>query len=489
MWPIIQPGRALVWGPHLDVVCWALEQLAFGNIEGNELVINIPPRHLKSVTVSQAFPAWLWLYAPWVQTIGLAGAETIAVRDTKNMRRIIQSPRYRELKDFAMKFLGEYHSGQTWELASDQNQKMRFENDAGGHRIGLAAGAQITGDGADLFIVDDPIDAKKATEGGHESIMATMATMIERWGGVWDSRKNDPKRSIRVVIMQRLHEADLSGWLLANGWPSVVLPTEYNPDHPFRCELDWRTVPGELLFDERLGKKQVSRMKAPGGWSKEAYAAQHDQLPSPKGGGFFPKALWKHYTEGTRRLGQDLRRRGKIIASYDCANKEGVNNAYSVAHIMGKFMLTPTIYMLDESRGKWELPGLVKFFDRIDRDWSPHMHVIEDAANGTALLQLKSRTHRCESISPQLHGGKIVRAGYSKRRLVDGTLLLPPKGSFPWVEGIIREHALFPSGKTKDRVDATSQGCLYFDVVDQVAGRSATDGLAWIGKIQAKLFG
>jgi len=483
MWPVLQPGRALIWGWHLDIVCWSLEQLSYGNIEGNELVICIPPRHLKSITVAEAFPAWLWLYAPWVQTLGVSAAEKIAVRDTKAMRRLVQHPRYQELASFAREFLGPFHSGDSWTIASDQNQKMRFENTAGGYRIGLAAGAQITGDGADLFIVDDPIDAKAATEGGHEVIMANMAKVIERWGGVWHSRLNDPKRSIRVVIMQRLHEADLAGWLLSTGTPGVVLPTEYNPAHPNVCEFDWREEEGELLFPERLGDAEIKRMRRPGGWSKEAYAAQHDQLPSPSGGGFFTEDSWRFISNPAPEIAAHARKRGRLIASYDCANKEGKRNSFSVCHVMAKFFLSPKVYVLDEYRGKWELPGLVKTFDRVEEEWRPHVHVIEDAQNGTALLQLKSKSARCHSVSPQLFGGKTTRAGYTQRRLEDGTLEIPPPGSRPWVRGLIKEHANFPSGRYKDRVDSIAQGCLYFDVIEQRAGGSASKGLQWIADL------
>jgi len=483
VWPILNPGRALIWGQHLDVVCYALEQLAFGNIEGNELVINIPPRSLKSVTVSQCFPAWIWLYAPWVQTLGVASGEKIAVRDTKAMRRLVSHPKYDTLKDFAVQYLGTHSYGSTWEITQDQNQKMRFENTAGGHRVGLAAGAAITGEGADLFIVDDPIDAKKAIEGGRESIMATMAETIERYGGVWHSRLNDPKRSIRVTIMQRLHEADLSGWLLEQGVASIVLPTEYNPNHPYLCDLDWRKEKGELLIPDRLGAEEIRNIKRM--WAPEHYAAQHDQLPTPMGGGQFPSDRWRFYIEHPRLIWNRVRRGGKVIATYDVANKVGERNAYSVVYVLAKDPLTRTIYVLAEYRGQWEYPALAKMMDHVHAEWSPSVHVIEDAANGTTLIQSKRRQYKIEAILPQQWGGKESRANYTQMRQTDGTIELPERET--WTQELIQEHTSFPRGNYADRVDALAQGCLYYDVIDAPAS-STTNGLSWLKQIGTKSF-
>ena len=481
VWPILNPGRTLVWGQHLDVVCYALEQLAFGNIEGNELVINIPPRSLKSVTVSQCFPAWIWLYAPWVQTLGVASGEKIAVRDTKAMRRLVSHPKYMSLKDFALEYLGPHGYGDTWRITEDQNQKMRFENTAGGHRVGLAAGAAITGEGADLFIVDDPIDAKKAIEGGREAIMSTMAETIERYGGVWHSRLNDPKRSIRVTIMQRLHEADLSGWLLEQGVASIVLPTEYNPNHPNLCDLDWRKEKGELLIPDRLGQDEIKTIKRT--WAPEHYAAQHDQLPTPMGGGQFPSNRWRFYTDHPRLVWNRVRKGGKVIASYDVANKVGERNAYSVIYVLAKDPVTRVIYVLAEYRGQWEYPALAKMMDRVQEEWSPAVHVVEDAANGTTLIQSKRRQYRIETVQPQQWGGKESRANYTQMRQAEGSIELPEREA--WTQDLIQEHTTFPRGNYADRVDALAQGCLYFDVIDLPAS-SSTNGLSWLKQIGSK---
>ena len=481
VWPILNPGRGLVWGPHLDVVCYALEQLLFGNIEGNELVINIPPRSLKSVSVSQCMPAWAWLYAPWIQTLGVASGEKIAVRDTKAMRRLVSHPKYTGLVEFAREYLGPYGYESVWKITEDQNQKMRFETTAGGHRVGLAAGAAITGEGADIFIVDDPIDAKKAIEGGREVIMGAMVETIERYGGVWHSRLNDPKRSVRVTIMQRLHEADLSGWLLEQGVANIVLPTEYNPDHPHRCDLDWRKERGELLIPERLGKNEIATIRRT--WAPEHYAAQHDQLPTPMGGGMFPSDRWRYYTEHPRVVWHRMRKGGKVIASYDIANKVGERNAYSVIYILAKANLTRTVYVLAEYRGQWEYPALEHMIQQVQEEWQPAVHVIEDAANGTSLIQSKKHRYKIEPVSPAAWGGKETRACYTQSHHADGTLEIPERE--PWAAGLVQEHATFPRGNYADRVDALAQGCLYFDVIDVQSG-SATNGLEWLRVIGSR---
>lgn len=470
MWPVVHPGDPLLWGPHIDVVCWGLEQLAFGNIEGNVLVINIPPRHLKSEIVSRCFPAWLWLHSPWLKIMSLSTSDRVATNDTKGMRALVQSDRFKELVEFAAKLFGDNSHG-IWKLTHDQNQKTRFENTLSGKRIGLAAGADVIGEGADVQIVDDPIDSKDATEGAPDAISARMIETINRWGGVWDSRLNNPETSIRVVIMQRLHEMDLAGWLLARGTPSIVLPTEFNPNHPYLSELDWRTTPGELLFEERLGPRKVAEMKGDdkkdGTWTKDHYAAQHGQLPVAQGGNMFPKEKWRHYTESPQDLLVRAWKRGRVITSWDCANKVTARAKFTSVHTMVRFLLAPDIYITHENREKLESPGQLALFDKLARERKPHVQVVELAGNGITLCQSRKGQKICE-FNPGEFGGKEQRATFTQNRLSQGTIWLPSAATSPWAEDFKTEHEFFPRGQYCDRVDSTSQGVVYLDAVDPV---------------------
>ena len=509
MWPHLVPGRELVWGKHLDIVCYGLECLAFGTVPNNELVINIPPRSLKSVTVAQAFPAWLWLYRPSLQVLTISTGDRIITQNNRAIRRVVESDRYQELVAFARDFLRESVDVPHWEISGDQNEKRRFENTAGGICQGLPAGADVIGIGADLLIVDDPIDSKDVKNKSPDAIAAELYAIIDNYGGTWDSRLNDPERSCRVTIMQRLALHDLAGFLLdgiedgngkrrGGGVEGIVLPTEYDPDHPHACALDWRTQAGELLFPERLGPKKLAKIKAT--WDLTEYAAQHGQRPIPKGGLQFPVDGWTFYGDHPRTIAKmAVESGGFVFTSYDCANKIGVRNAYTVACVFAYVPPTPDypigrLYLLHVERVQVEYTGLEAVYLGTRKAWKPAFDLVEDAGNGITLLQsyVGKPGHNMIAVSPHEFGGKEVRANRTSARLGrvgkdgnrrDVSFFLP--ADQPFTADFITEHSHFPKGHYADQVDATSQGVLYIDVIrgtDQDGDTSDVDFLRTLAR-------
>lgn len=462
MWPVLHPGRPFKRGWHIDAVCFGLEQLAYGRVEGHELLINIPPRMLKSIIVNVCFPAWVWLHSPWAQIMGVSGSDNVAKRDNRRMRTLILSGRYQRLIETAVELLNSHGRGpgEVWSLTKDQNQKQRFENSHGGQRYALAAGAKITGEGMHLQLVDDMTDAKAATEGTPEQITSRLAQDVERYDAVLSTRMNDPGRNPRVVIMQRLHEADLSGAMLARGVPHIVLPMEYNENHPYRFPLDPRTKPGELLLASHYPPDVVAKMKREeGGLGVYGYAAQAQQLPAPMMGGMFDRECWSAYLEPPTQKAREIKMQGgQVYLSFDCAAKKGRTNAFSVALVVGH--LKRELYILGMYRKRVELPGLEAMHDQALEEWPGLIDevLIEDASNGTALLQTRGGT----AYHPQAHGGKVTRAGHSKAFQQSGRILVPQGRA--WVRVIVREHSLFPNGTYKDTVDALAQVALHVRV-------------------------
>jgi phage terminase large subunit-like protein len=489
MWPELVPGKSLVWGPHIDVVCYGLECLAFGQVSNNELVINIPPRHLKSVTVAQAFPAWLWLQNPSLQILTISTGDRVITQNNRGIRRVVESPRYRELVDFARSFLREFTDIPEWSLASDQNEKRRFENTAGGICQGLPAGADVIGIGADLIIIDDPIDTKEVKNKSPDAIAAELWKIIDNYGGTWDSRLNDPDRSCRVTIMQRLAVMDLAGFLLdgvedgtgkkrGGGVTGIVLPTEYDPDHPHVCSLDWRTEPGELLFPERFSAQKLAHLKTT--WDATEYAAQHAQRPVPKGGILFSLDGWTTYAEHPREIAKLANENGGFVfSSADVANKAGIRNAYTVIVVFAYLPPTPDypagrLFVLHVERAQVEYMGLDALYNTTRKSWRTAFDLVEDAANGVSLLQNYGPKpgHNAIAVSPYEFGGKEVRANHTLKRLGrvdthgirrDVSLFVPENAV--WLGDFKTEHAHFPRGTYADQVDATSQGVLYIDVI------------------------
>src|SRR5258707_11615896 len=209
-WPIVEPSTVLKWNWHIDAISEHLE--AVTNKQIQRLVINIPPGHMKSLIVSVFWPAWVWITKPEWKGLFSSYASELAIRDSVKCRTIIESDWYRQ----------GFQNG--WNLSADQNRKDFFQNTKQGFRISLSVGGKGTGFRGDAVIVDDPLNAADATS------KAIRDSTIAWWDQTMSSRLNDQATGARVIIMQRLHEDDLTGHvLLTGGWEHLCLPSEFEP--------------------------------------------------------------------------------------------------------------------------------------------------------------------------------------------------------------------------------------------------------------------
>src|ERR1700689_5300655 len=207
-WPIIEPSTPFVPGWHIDGIVDHLEAVTRGDIRN--LLINVPPRHMKSLLVSVLWPAWEWIQWPERRWLYSSYAATLSIRDSVKCRTLIESPWYQA------------RWADRYALASDQNTKTRFDNNRSGYRIATSVGGSATGEGGDRIVCDDPHNVQDA-----ESDSVRKATLV--WFDVvMSTRVNDPRTAAKVVVMQRCHQQDLSGHLLAQGgWEHLCLPAEY----------------------------------------------------------------------------------------------------------------------------------------------------------------------------------------------------------------------------------------------------------------------
>ncbi len=260
--PILEPGRAYTDTWHVDCVCDHLQALYDGDIK--RLIINIPPRTLKSVLVAQIFPAWCLAKAAHIQFIGVSYAHTLAERNVMGARKILTS-------DF---YLDSYPHVK---LSSDNNRKDFFTTDANGQYKGTGIGGTVTGFGADILLIDDPINPKEAMS---DTIRATASEEIR---ATLFSRFNDYEAGKLVMIMQRVHEADPSGELLAlGGYHHLKLPAEaVAPVKVFLGKKTWGMKQGELLTP-RLPIEALEELKLSLG--EYNYSGQYLQDPVPMGG-------------------------------------------------------------------------------------------------------------------------------------------------------------------------------------------------------------
>lgn len=274
-WPVVEPGKRFVPNWHIEVICEHLEAVTQEQIQ--LLLINIPPRHSKSTIVTVMWPMWEWIQRPYEQYLCASYAGKLSIRDSVKSRRLINSPWYQN------------NWGGKFQLTSDQNEKIRWENDKTGYRIATSVGGTATGEGGSRLILDDPHAALEA-----QSETPRNST-LDWFDNTWSTRLNEPKRDAMVTIMQRLHEDDVSGHILRDigGWEHLCIPAEW--DGVKRKSIlgyyDIRKKKDELLWPERVGPKELSKLKTLLG----VYGAsgQLQQDPSPAGGGIIKTEKFK----------------------------------------------------------------------------------------------------------------------------------------------------------------------------------------------------
>lgn len=410
-WPILEPGTPFQDNWHIESICDHLEAVSRGEI--TRLIINMPPRFMKSLLVSVLWPAWTWANFPERRFLTGSYAKDLATRDAVQARRLMESVWFKERFGFKFRF------------TSDQNVKTRYVNDKLGHRVTTSVDAAATGEGGDILVVDDPINAKEAN-----SQQARQAA-ITWWRETMSTRYNDPKTGAAVIVMQRLAEDDLTGYLLGEGgWEHLCFPMRYEKKHAKTTCLgfkDPRKKDGELLFPDRFDETATARLERELG--TYATAGQLQQRPTPRGGGVLKSEWFGRY----RVLPKIVKRR--IYG--DTAQKTAERNDYSVFECWG-LGEDGKIYLIDMIRGKWEAHELDK--KALDF-WSKHKPYdefkscpltkmkIEDKTSGTGLIQnLKKKGIPVEGI-PRTKD-KLTRAYDGQPFLEAGLVVVPEDAPF-----------------------------------------------------------
>src|SRR5690554_5345239 len=412
-------GTDLMRAAHQDLICAALERVIIGHTK--RLIINMPPRSGKTELAVVSFIAWCMGNWPHSHFIHASYSKRLAATNTYAVRSVMQHEGYAQI------FPGV-------KLAGDSTAKDEFRTNAGG--VVYAAGSEgtITGYGAgsmdDHFggaiVIDDPHKAGEA----NSAIM--RQNVIDWFQTTMESRKNSPDTPI-IIIMQRLHENDLSGFLLGGGngeeW-----------DHVCIAALDEND---ESFWPDQFRTEDLHRQRASNSY---VFAGQMMQTPSPAGGGIFKDEWWRYYT-----VTPELEYR-MIYA--DTAMKTGQENDYSVFQCWGKGR-DGKIYLIDMIRGKWEAPELKA---RARAFWEKHKAgkatlrqlKVEDKSSGTGLIQQLAQDGIPVKGIPR-HKDKVTR-GYDTAPMVEaGNVYLPEDAA--WLGELLGETSVFPAGAHDDAVD------------------------------------
>lgn len=425
--PIAAPGATYVHGRHIEVIGEHLQAAAQGKIR--RLLINIPPRHMKSLLAAVLWPAFVWASRPEKRFLFASYAKSLSVRDSSACRRLVQSPWMRD------------RFGDVFSILPDQNRKDRFENNQGGMRLAVSVGSAVTGEGGDFVVVDDPHNAVEAWS-------KTKREHVYRWfSEALSTRLNNPDEGVVVVIMQRLHGDDLAGRLLERGgFEHLRLPAEYDGKRLRTTlgEYDFRTEPGDPLWPQRFHKQALAELKIALG--SQAAAGQLQQNPAPESGGVFKLAWWRY-----DQSPPDCPVR---IQSWDTAYSTKDSGAYSVGQTWG--VSDKGFHLIDQLRERLDFPDLIRAVRSCFEKHRPQLVLIEDKASGQSLVQTLVR-ETLLPVKPVRVGkdDKLTRAHAVSPLVEAGRVHLPQNA--PFLPEFLDELSTFPASANADQTDALTQ--------------------------------
>jgi len=412
---------------HLDLICDHLERVRRGEIR--RLIINMPPRSLKSHLVSVAFPAFLLGHDPRAHIIVASYGADLATKLGADTRALMQSSWYQWLFPDTR-------------LAQKSPSADDFATTARGGRLAVSAGGPITGRGAGTIIIDDPL---KATAGQSD----VERDHVNDWFDQNVLQRLDDKRTGAIIIvMQRLHDEDLTGYLLEKGgWAHLRLPAIAEMDEQFRLtsgKIVGRKA-GAALHPAREPLETLEALKHSIG--AYDFAGQYQQDPAPREGGlvraeYFPR-------QSPENVGFDM-----VVQSWDTAHKTGELNDYSVCTTWGR---TPErrYHLLDVFRAKLAFPQLIARVQALHDQYHPGTILVEDSASGINLIQSLRQDSNLPIKAIKPIGDKVTRLNLLTGLIESGHVILPPAA--PWLDDFLLEITRFPRAKHDDQVDSFTQ--------------------------------
>lgn len=417
------PAAAYQHNWHIAAIGEYLAACARGDI--TRLLINLPPRMLKSTIVSVAWPAWLLGQKPHARIMAASYAQSLAIRHSTDCRVVTQSRWYRE-------------AFPATQLAPDQNEKEKFTTTARGYRLAVSVGGAALGEGGDVLIVDDPLNPLQAT---HQAQRAGVNAWFDH---TFATRLDDKQKGAIVVVMQRLHPEDLSGHLLAKGgWEQLCLPALAPAKTTVRMgAFHYERAAGEPLHPARENAQILERTKRELGSGN--FSAQYQQAPQQRLSALIrPEWFARSAVPGT----------GICVQSWDTAIKAG--DAHDASACATFIEHEGRHHLADMLVTKLEYPELRRAIIAHAERYAPDAVLIEDKASGQSLLQDLRRETTLPLLACSANADKLTRLVRVTPMMEAGQVLLPEHAS--WLAAFEEELFAFPDGAHDDQVDAMSQ--------------------------------
>ena len=421
---IINPGSLFLDNWHIGAIAHALEEMLAG--ARYRQIINMPPRTLKSQLVSVCWPAFLLGHNPAAKFIVVSYAEHLAEQLSNNTRQLMQSSFYQEV--FPRTRL-------------ERQTNLHLSTEKNGLRYATTVGGSITGLGADWIIIDDPHNASEAySEASREKVKNFFRQTLL-------SRLNNPSEGKLLLVMQRLHEDDLSGHLLTRGgWQHLKLQARATEDLEIAIgsNLVHQVRAGDFLQPNRLPPHWLEAQKLEMG--SAAYEAQYQQQPLPADGNMI-KREWLRYTDTP-----PPREAGQVALSLDSAVKEGTANDYSACTVW--LEVDGRHHLLHVWRDKVDFPTLLRKMLDLFSVFRAEAVLIEDAGSGSVLVQVLQK-EGVPAVARKAKDPKPVRLSSVSTYLESGLMWLPKDA--PWLAEFEAELLGFPGARHDDQVDSLSQ--------------------------------
>ena len=460
---------------HHESICQIMMDIYHGKLL--HTLINIPPRYSKTEIVVKLFPAWCYAKNPRCNFFHVSYSDDLALSNSSAVKSIIESVEYQERWNVP--------------LRKDTTAKKKWKTESDGEFGATASGGQVTGFGAGVlgskefsgaFLIDDPIkpdDAKSDTI--RNSINA-------RFNETFKSRLND-KTTPMIIIMQRLHEEDPSGYLLDENtelkFKHISLPA-INEDGP--SEYDPREK-GEALWPFKHDEEDLEQMRLK---SAMVHAGQYQQRPAPKEGNIFKRDYIKYYTTLPENIYYKVHSWDMTFKEKSKSKKGNVD--FVVGTEWGKQSGTGNIYLFpDMMRARMGFDATlnsVHYFAKTHPDYKAIL--IEDKANGSGIINMVKKPYTDENgvVHPKLKRVVEVEPNGTKEERLEsqiplyksGDIYFPHPSIAPWIEDFINEHLVFPNGKNDDQVDSGTQAVQHLDEI------GSAGSMGDVNNSEAKMF-
>ena len=453
-WQVLQPRYPLIWSWHYSLICEYLSLIRAGKFhqhypEAAGLIVNVPPRTAKSTLITVCYPVWCWLKDP-ARRFMCASYSAGLSRDHSIMRRdLIRSPWFQE------------RWGKLFEFKADVNQAEHFANSRTGEMIAVSVGGTAMGQGGDDLILDDPLDPDQAASDAERK-------RVNDWiDNTLKGRLNNPAAGLIILVMQRLHELDPTGKLLAEGserWIHVKIPTLCEEKTVYSFPISKREVTraeGDVVLPDRFPARVLRGLQM----NRLVWAGQHQQRPAPLEGNMIRRVDVRYYG-GTHPVSNvpDPPLPDKfdfVIVSTDCPFKDFKTSDFVGSVVIG--VKGPNRYVLDavQQHLDAERTEALILRQRIGKvgqtSYKASTVLVENAAAGPGVIALlRQKIPGVIAVDPR--GGKIVRMYAVSGEWQSGNWYVDRAGD--WTESFLSQILAFPNAAHDDMVDGMTQaGC------------------------------